>query len=105
LSEARYSAHFDTKLSFISLIAEKFNKIDVINLLISLYFSKVGWATPQQSNNVPNANNLSKGPTCNGPLPRACWSASSIRLLVRPTLFGDGHVLTSAFPSRAFLMA
>ncbi|KRY26615.1 hypothetical protein T01_1781, partial [Trichinella spiralis] len=37
LSRARYSAHFDNKLSSISLLAEKFNKVDVINLLISLY--------------------------------------------------------------------
>ncbi|KRX56809.1 hypothetical protein T09_11635 [Trichinella sp. T9] len=42
LSRARYSAHFDIKLSSISLIAEKFNKIDVINLLIFLYLEVLG---------------------------------------------------------------
>ncbi|KRY53010.1 hypothetical protein T03_3958 [Trichinella britovi] len=42
LSRARYSAHFDTKLSSISLLAEKFNKIDVINLLIFLYWEVLG---------------------------------------------------------------
>ncbi|KRX35390.1 hypothetical protein T05_585 [Trichinella murrelli] len=42
LSRARYSAHFDTKLSSISLIAEKFNKIDVISLLIFLYLEVLG---------------------------------------------------------------
>ncbi|KRY45504.1 hypothetical protein T03_6532 [Trichinella britovi] len=42
LSRARYSAHFDTKLSSISLLAEKFNKIDVINLLIFLYLEVLG---------------------------------------------------------------
>ncbi|KRY16069.1 hypothetical protein T12_16483 [Trichinella patagoniensis] len=35
---------------------------------------------------------------CNGPLPRACSSASSTVLFVRPSLFGDGPVLTGAFP-------
>ncbi|KRX39542.1 hypothetical protein T05_7316 [Trichinella murrelli] len=42
LYRARYSAHFDTKLSSISCLAEKFNKIDVINLLISLYLEVLG---------------------------------------------------------------
>ncbi|KRY28628.1 hypothetical protein T01_16120 [Trichinella spiralis] len=42
LSRARYSAHFDTKLSSISLLAEKFNKIDVINLLTFLYLEVLG---------------------------------------------------------------
>ncbi|KRX77057.1 hypothetical protein T06_5680 [Trichinella sp. T6] len=42
LSRARYSAHFDTKLSSISPLAEKFNKIDVINLLIFLYLEVLG---------------------------------------------------------------
>ncbi|KRZ85209.1 hypothetical protein T08_9839, partial [Trichinella sp. T8] len=35
---------------------------------------------------------------CNGPLPRAGSSASSTRLLARPSLFGDGPVLTGVFP-------
>ncbi|KRY09994.1 hypothetical protein T12_1457, partial [Trichinella patagoniensis] len=35
---------------------------------------------------------------CNGPLSRARSSASSTRLLARPSLFGDGPVLTGAFP-------
>ncbi|KRZ01256.1 hypothetical protein T4B_430 [Trichinella pseudospiralis] len=39
--------------------------------------------------------------SCNGPLPRAGSSASSIRLLTRPSLFGDGPLLTSAFPFRS----
>ncbi|KRY70679.1 hypothetical protein T4B_9661 [Trichinella pseudospiralis] len=34
---------------------------------------------------------------CNGPLPRAGSSASSTGLLTRPSLFGDGPVLTAAF--------
>ncbi|KRZ84294.1 hypothetical protein T08_14239 [Trichinella sp. T8] len=38
LNRARYSAHFDTKRSSIYFLAEKFNKIDVINLLIFLYW-------------------------------------------------------------------
>ncbi|KRY15815.1 hypothetical protein T12_15903 [Trichinella patagoniensis] len=42
LSRARYSAHFDTKLSSISPLAEKFNKTDVINLLIFLYWEVLG---------------------------------------------------------------
>ncbi|KRX53670.1 hypothetical protein T09_9419 [Trichinella sp. T9] len=42
LSTARYSAHFDIKLSSISLLAEKFNKIDVIKLLIFLYWEVLG---------------------------------------------------------------
>ncbi|KRX69181.1 hypothetical protein T06_5364, partial [Trichinella sp. T6] len=56
LSRARYSAHFDTKLSSIVLFVcfrkdfvfrspyytEKFNKIDVINLLITLYLELAG---------------------------------------------------------------
>ncbi|KRZ88413.1 hypothetical protein T08_13720 [Trichinella sp. T8] len=37
-------------------------------------------------------------PHCNGPLPRAGSSASSTRLLARPSLFGDGPVLTGVFP-------
>ncbi|KRY42092.1 hypothetical protein T01_16043 [Trichinella spiralis] len=36
LSTTCYFAHFDTKLSSISLLAEKFNKIDVINLFLYL---------------------------------------------------------------------
>ncbi|KRZ94801.1 hypothetical protein T08_4454 [Trichinella sp. T8] len=36
LSRTRYSAHFDTKLSSISLQDEKFNKIDIINLFLYL---------------------------------------------------------------------
>ncbi|XP_003372160.1 hypothetical protein Tsp_11189 [Trichinella spiralis] len=35
---------------------------------------------------------------CNEPLRRACSSASSTVLLVHPSLFGDGPVLTGAFP-------
>ncbi|KRY21716.1 hypothetical protein T12_13136 [Trichinella patagoniensis] len=42
LNRARYSAHFDTKLSSISLLAGKFNKIDVINLFIFLYLEVLG---------------------------------------------------------------
>ncbi|XP_003382326.1 hypothetical protein Tsp_09164 [Trichinella spiralis] len=38
---------------------------------------------------------------CNGPLPRAGSSASSTGLLTRPSLFGDGPVLTGAFPFRS----
>ncbi|XP_003366251.1 conserved hypothetical protein [Trichinella spiralis] len=41
------------------------------------------------------------GTLCKWPLPRACSSASSTRLLVRPSLFGDGPVLTGAFPFRS----
>ncbi|KRZ97916.1 hypothetical protein T08_4528 [Trichinella sp. T8] len=39
--------------------------------------------------------------TCNGPLPRAGSFASSTGLLTRPSLFGDGPVLTGAFPFRS----
>ncbi|KRY91139.1 hypothetical protein T4C_3497 [Trichinella pseudospiralis] len=39
--------------------------------------------------------------TCNGPIPRAGSSASSTGLLTRPSLFGDGPVLTGAFPFRS----
>ncbi|KRZ13087.1 hypothetical protein T11_6971 [Trichinella zimbabwensis] len=41
---------------------------------------------------------VSRTGKCNGPLPRAGSSASSTRLLARPSLFGDGPVLTGAFP-------
>ncbi|KRX60730.1 hypothetical protein T09_2744 [Trichinella sp. T9] len=39
--------------------------------------------------------------TCNGPLPRAGSFAFSTGLLTRPSLFGDGPVLTGAFPFRS----
>ncbi|KRX51356.1 hypothetical protein T09_10332 [Trichinella sp. T9] len=35
---------------------------------------------------------------CNGPLPRAGSSAFSTWVLTRPSLFGDGPVLTGVFP-------